>query len=270
MMRPSSKYILGALGLILVALTIAFLLKGEQDAATSVVENSPFITVTYDDPFIHAERYFNADDDPEGPYDLEQARYYYEQVIAASSTQNEIVWYQLGRIDFLEGKFDAAIAKFTTQIEHFGDVRPQVHYMLGLTYAYKAKQTGSADDWQKGEEAFETFLTFKPESPWARTDLAWIYFAQGKYTEMLPLLEEGLVYEPESAWLHNMYGLALLNLEDKEGAREHFARALASAKVLTAAEWGAAYPGNDPSAWDAGLASFRTAIAENLALAGGA
>lgn len=223
-------------------------------------------TVTSTDPFTLGEYYFNADDDPAGPYDLKKARFYYEEAIRASSTAHDRVWYQLGRIDFLEGSFAPAIAKFNTQIELFGDAVPNVYYMIGLTYGYRAQQTDDDRDWQRGEEAFKKFMEYEPEAPWPRVDLAWIYFMQGKYEDMLPVLFEGLQYAPENAWLHNMYGLALLNTGERERAHEHFLLALKYAEQLTVEAWGQAYPGNDPAAWPIGLESFREAIRKNIAL----
>lgn len=218
------------------------------------------------DGFERGQYYFNADDDPSGPYDLVKARDAYTAQIHASSTENQFVWYQLGRIDFLEGKFDAAIYKFEKQIQYFGDVVPSVHYMLGLTYGYKARKTNAESDWARAAEEFETFIRLKPESPWARTDLSWVYFSQGKYEEMKPVLEQGLQNHPDHPWLLNMYGLALLNTDNREGAKVHFKKALENARKLTIHDWGLAYPGNNPALWQEGLDSFIEAIETNLKL----
>ncbi len=219
------------------------------------------------DTFARAEYYFNADDDPSGPYDLSKARMYYEEVLNASSTAHLNAWYQLGRIDFLEGHFTSAIRNFDMQLMLFGDQLPNVYYMLGLTYGFRAQITEQPSDWEQAEMAFTTFIEYEPAAPWPRVDLAWVHFMQGNYEEMLPILEEGLVSSPDNAWLHNMYGLALLNTDDAEGALTHFSLAAEHAAQLTVHEWGLAYPGNDPAAWPVGLASFREAIEKNRALA---
>lgn len=216
--------------------------------------------------FEMGEYYFNHDDDPAGPYDLVLARQYYEAAITASSTANSAAWHQLGRIDFLEGDFNTAIERFDQQRALFGDELPSVHYMLGLVYGFRAKYWGDQSDWDRAAAAFETFIEFEPEAPWPRVDLAWVYFAQGKYEEMKPTLEVGLMYDPENPWLNNMYGLALLNTGEKQLAHEHFIKAEESAKGLTAETWGKAYPGNDPGAWPAGLEAFRSALEKNIAL----
>lgn len=259
---PGKYFIIGSIIICFAVFAGAVDLQ-DRSSSEKVISEKP---AEADDPFTLAQYYFNSDDDPAGPYDLEKARYYYEEAITASSTQHIHAWYQLGRIDFLEGKFDAAIYKFEKQVQHFKDELPNVHYMLGLTYGYKARETNNQLDWQKGEEGFKKFLEFVPDSPWARTDLTWIYFAQGKYEAMLPVLEEGLEHHPLHPWLNNMYGLALMNTGSATSSREYFERALAEAEKLSAQEWGNAYPGNDPSSWGKGLSSFIDAIETNLAL----
>ncbi|MEM9336699.1 MAG: hypothetical protein AAGA35_02490 [Patescibacteria group bacterium] len=210
--------------------------------------------------------YFNHDDDPALPYDLYLARRYYNKALREDPVGNDLTWYQLGRIDFLEGKFDTALYKFDKQLEYFGDSVPNVHYMIGLTYGYKARQSGDVADWERGAEGFLRYIEFDPEAPWARVDLTWIYFAQGKYDEMLEPLEVGLRFTPNNPWLLNMYGLALLNTGDTLGARNNFLLAAEEARELTPEDWGNSYPGNHPDSWARGLAEFQTAIEKNIAL----
>lgn len=218
------------------------------------------------DSFELGERHFNQGGDTPELYNLKKARTYYEEAIEIDPKANEFLWYQLGRIDFLESKFDDALVKFDTQIKYFGDSVPSVYYMIGLTNGFKAKETGNSEDWKKGEDAFLKFLELKPESPWARVDLSWIYFAQGKFEEMVPLLKEAIDSDPEEPWVQNMYGLALLNTGKKEEARAHFELAYAQAMELTPKDWGDSYPGNHPDDWDDGLRSFQEAIQKNIAL----
>lgn len=208
--------------------------------------------------------YFNQDDDPDGPYDLVLARQYFSEVAQLDPKINEQFWYQFGRLEFIEGHLDEALAKFERQIEYFGEKQPNVLYMKGLTYGYKARQTNDPKDWKEAELAFINFLPHAPASPWTRTDLAWVYFSQGKYEEMKPILEEGLTFRPNNPWLLNMYGLALMNTDDPEGALKAFINARAAADVLTEADWGKAYPGNHPDLWGDGLSEFRSIIAKNI------
>lgn len=213
--------------------------------------------------------YFNHGDHADGAYDLKKARQYYEAAIASDPKGYNLVWYQLGRIDFIEGKFLSALYKFDKQIEYFGDEIPNVYYMIGLTYGYKARQSGEEEDWERGAEGFKKYIEFDPTSPWARVDLSWIYFAQGKYEEMIEPLEEGLLHNPENAWLLNMYGLALMNTERREEALQEFLKAREAASKLTTEDWGKSYPGNNPADWEQGLSEFRTAISKNIELAQG-
>lgn len=217
--------------------------------------------------FERGQYYFNADDDPSGPYDLMRARQAYVEAVTASSTGNVLAWYQLGRIDFIEGRFDSALFKFEKQREYFGDTVPNVYYMIGLTYGFKARRTNNGDDWQKGIEAFEHYITFEPVVPWPRVDLSWLYFSQGRFEEMIPILEEGLNYSPQNPWLLNMYGLALLNTGKSEEALSAFEEADFYAADVTEEKWGKSYPGNNPSDWGVGLASFKDVIKKNIELA---
>ena len=219
-----------------------------------------------DNKFLLGDYYFNHGPDADGTYNLTEARRSYQEALAASPKGDNWAWYQLGRIDFLEGKFDAAIAKFNKQIEYFDDDLFAVYYMLGLTHGYKARNLNREQDWLAAEEYFLKYLEYDPESPWARTDLTWIYFSQGKYVEMIEPLEMGLETHPDNPWLLNMYGLALLNTDRKDEAREVFNKAAVEAKKLTPIEWGKSYPGNDPSAWSTGLQEFRAVIEKNLKL----
>lgn len=210
--------------------------------------------------------YFNHDEDPEGPYDLVRARSYYEEIIIRDPEYNVLPWYQLGRISFLEGKFSSALYLFNKQIELFGDEIPNVYYMLGLTYGYRAKVLGYEEDWEPAADAFRTYITYDETAPWARVDLAWVYFSEGKFEEMKAPLEEGLLHHPDNPWLLNMYGLALMNTGDRDAAHAQFLRAEEVAATLSVADWGHSYPGNDPASWETGLLSFQEVIKKNRTL----
>lgn len=252
------------------AVIIGLLVVSLMLAATSpwgrelVVKREPPET---DNLFLLGQYYFNHGPHADGTYDIKLARHYYEQALADNPLGDNWAWYQLGRIDFLEGKFDAAIYKFNKQVEHFEDQQPSVYYMLGLTYGYRARREGKEDDWHRAAEYFSHYLEHDENSPWARVDMAWIYFSQGRFEEMKPILEKGLSTHGDNPWLLNMYGLALLNTGHKEEARRNFTAALEEAEKLTPENWGLSYPGNDPSAWSDGLREFRTAIRVNLGLA---
>jgi lipoprotein NlpI len=210
--------------------------------------------------------YFNHDEDPEGPYDIKKAQEYFRHAVEEDPEGNEQAWYQLGRTQFIEGDFVSALQSFDSQIHYFGTTVPNVYYMIGLTYGYQARQNASLEDWGRAENAFLQFIEFAPYAPWSRVDLAWIYFSQGKFEAMKAPLEEGLSYEPNNPWLLNMYGLMLLNTGDKELAFEAFIKAKDQAQKLSVEDWGRAYPGNSPQAWEQGLSEFRSIIEKNIIL----
>lgn len=254
---------LGALAIVLVVLTQSFSPHEPVDTSSLPIPETAQAEVYY----VIGTHYFNQDADTSGPYDLKIARQYYEAAIALDHKADPGLWYQLGRIDFIEGRFDDALERFKKQRIYFGDTLPNVWYMEGLTHGFKARLSEQPADWEAAELAFLNFLEYAPISPWARTDLAWVYFSQGKYEAMKPVLEEGLAVHKSSPWLLNMYGLAELNTGDAAAAGESFRGAQEAAANLTEADWSNAYPGNHPELWGKGLNEFRSIIATNLELA---
>lgn len=197
-------------------------------------------------------------------YNLRCASLAYARGIQLNPRGDVRMWHQLGRIDFLNGRFGSAIYKFNKQIEYFGDDMPNVHYMMGLTYGYSARDTGKESEWQKAEESFLKFIELDPVSWAARVDLSWIFFAQGKYMEMKPHLEAVLENSHHNAWVLNMYALSLLNTGEKEESHPYFVEALEMADHMTVQEWGESYPGNDPQSWSKGLEEMRIALKKNI------
>jgi tetratricopeptide (TPR) repeat protein len=225
-----------------------------------------------DDHFALGDYYFNQS--PHGvaeAYDIEKAAHNYNLAIIQAAERGELVpqylWYNLARIDFVQARLDGAISKLEQQLVVHGDAVPQTHYMLGLAYGYRALETKSVADWEKAEAGFMKFMEYAPESPWPRVDLAWVYFGQGKFAEMLPLLEDGIAINGDHAWLLNTYGLALLNTGDKEGAKQAFTRAQQAYQRLTVADWKLAYSENDPMFWNRNFELFGATIDYNLSLA---
>jgi len=254
---------MGIIGLGLVGLAITGALALHQVETSLPVPEALKAEVYFD----IGQYYFNHDGTSADAYNLVLAREYYDQAVALDPKVDEALWYQFGRLEFIEGNLDAALEKFEKQLDYFGEELPNVQYMKGLTYGYKARRTNDPADWRQAELAFINFLPYAPTSPWTRVDLAWVYFSQGKYEEMKPVLEEGMSYRSNNAWLLNMYGLALLNTGDAQGALENFVKAQNAAFDLTEADWGESYPGNHPDLWGAGLAEFRMVIAKNIKLA---
>ena len=243
-----------------------FLLQAIFIPYVQKLDGKPPVPELPTEPRALGDYYFSGNNGQESVYDLKQARHYYELALTEGLDKDPTLWYQLGRIDFLEGSFTDALYKFEQQLKYFPTGTYRVYYMIGLTHGYQAKETKRAADWLAAEAGFIKFLEFDPSSPWARTDLAWIYFAQGKFAKMKPLLELGLVLQPNHPWLLNMYGLYLVNTGHPAEALTYYDRALANAEALTETEWGSAYPGNNPLFWGDGLTEFRDVINYNRSL----
>lgn len=214
-----------------------------------------------DDPFLRGEYYFNSDNAPDGVYDLERAAYYYGKAVTETPEKYPLAWYQLSRVMFVQGRFYESLRYLDKQEQYFGDAVPNIYYMRGLVYGFLAKDSGTEMYWDRAAENFKKFLAHQPESVFGYIDLSWIYFAQGKYDEMLETV--GPFRDSDNPWIQNMYGLALLNTGKSAEACVVFTKADTDAVALTLHEWGRVYPGNDPVLWEPGLDSFRAAVKEN-------
>lgn len=243
-----------------------FYFKKTLDAdRSSGCDERVYVSRDADELFQLGQDYFEGEKD----YDLSCAQVAYTQAISFDTeSRHVLVRYQLGRTYFLQGRFIYAIRLFEEQKELFEDAVPNVYYMLGLTYGYKARKTAEQSDWQKAEDNFKKAVAHFPSEPWPIVDLAWVYFAQAKYEEMEPLVAAGLQDHPDNAWLLNMYGLVLLNTADQaDGAHQYFLKAATQAEKVSVFEWGRNYPGNNPASWELGLAEMKKAIAKNVSLA---
>jgi len=271
-MQPTNRVkiiVLTALTIVVVVAIVFFVPKvasfnkvnqGETDAKKTLTKVDPTLS-----NFEKGQFYFNHGDQADGTYDINLAKFYYKLAVAEEEP-NPLAWYQLGRIYFILGETENALEAFAKQQELFGDNPPNIFYMLGLVYGFEAKQSGEAEYWQLAAENFAKFLEYRPGNPWGRVDLSWIYFSQGRFEDMLPVLAEGLYDNPDNPWLLNMYGLALLNTGYQKQAHLYFKKALEEAEKLTPGDWGKSYPGNDPEYWADGLDSFRQAISDNIKL----
>lgn len=213
------------------------------------------------DPFLLGQHYFNSDNATDGVYDLKRAAYYYGQAVTEDPGKYPLAWYQLARVMFVQGRLYESLQYLDKQEAYFQDQIPNIYYMRGLVYGFLAKRTGDAAHWEKAAENFTKFTEHVPGSIYGFIDLSWIYFAQGKYDEMLETVAP--FRESDNPWIQNMYGLALLNTGKASEAHDAFAKAEELASGLTTHDWGKVYPGNDPRLWDPGLESFRSAVKAN-------
>ena len=195
-----------------------------------------------------------------GAYDTEKAETYFRKALELDpSLQGP--HYQLARIEFVRGDFYSAEVEINIELSQHPDFG-RSHYVRGLIYGYSGRL-------KEAETEFKEFLKWKPESWAGNNDLAWIYFQEGKYKEARDAARAGLTIAPNNPWLLNSLGVALLNIDDKKGAKEAFIKALAILNSMTEADWGAAYPGNNPKVYGDGLAKMKESIQKNLALLDG-
>jgi len=111
---------------------------------------------------------------------------------------------------------------------------------------------------------FSIFVGWSPDEWPGYNDLAWAYFKRGIYKKTAEVAQNGLERFPRNMWLHNMAGVALWNMGDLEEAEEHLILAEELVTKMTIAEWGVAYPGNDPSTYSTALEAMRKSVSENL------
>jgi tetratricopeptide (TPR) repeat protein len=121
------------------------------------------------------------------------------------------------------------------------------------------------------DKAIEDFITFNAtcvKNSWAgHNDLAWFYFRKGDIKNMRSTIEPMATLYPTNPWVHNTYGLALLNLKDYKGAHDAFEKAKVAASYMNEQHWGKSYPGNNPEIYSKGLESMRATIEANRLLA---
>jgi len=166
--------------------------------------------------------------------------------------------YQLGRIHFINGKFESALFEINKVLQLDSEYK-RAYYMYGLINGYK-------EDLDQAIWGFEEFIK-RDDSNWAGyNDLAWIYFKKGDYQKVKEVAGKGLEKSPYNSWLNNIYGTALMNLGEKEVAQKSFERAFEEAEKLTPEMWGLSYPGNNPKIYATGLEETKSVIRHNLEL----
>jgi len=190
-------------------------------------------------------------------YNIKKAENYFLQALKIDQSLQGL-HYQLARIYFVQGKFYTALEKINKEIELYPDFK-RSYYVRGLIYGY-------TDRLPEAESDFKEFLKWKPDSWAGNNDLAWILFQQGKYAETRDVALAGLAIAPNNLWLLNSLGLALLNTNDKEGAREAFTKALAASALMSESDWGVAYPGNNPKSYAEGFSKTKESIKQNMEL----
>lgn len=190
-------------------------------------------------------------------YDANKAESYFKKAIELDA-KFPYAHYQLARVYFVTGDMHAGIQEINKELEYHPD-HFRSYYIRGLLYGYSGALNAAATDFKK-------FLEWKPNSWAGHNDLAWVYFQQGDFYNMYLTSVSGLDISPGNPWLLNSEALALKNSNNPEEAYKIFREALTSAEKLSHEDWGAAYPGNDPSFYPVGLSAMKETIEKNLEL----
>lgn len=197
--------------------------------------------------------YFNG-----GGYDLEQANRAYQKALLI----NPLIilgHYQLARINFTKNNFNLAIEEINKELEmNHSNLRSL--YIRGLIYGYSGNLA-------QAEEDFSRFIQWAPKEWAGYNDLAWVLLKEKKYKQAYYIAQEGIEHAlngEKNAWLWNSRGVAELNLDLHEQARNSFEQALVLAEAITSANWQRSYPGNNPEDAESGLVQFKEAIQINL------
>jgi len=189
-----------------------------------------------------------------GEYDLEKAALYIEKAINLDATL-PYAHYQQARIHFLHSRYKKALESVDMQIQINPDFS-RSYYLRGLINGYDKNLHAAAGD-------FSNFIKREPEEWAGYADLAWILFQLGDFEGVKERMED-ILARTKNAWLLNAYGVALLNLNEYEGALIALLEAKDLASRMTPEMWGMAYVGNDPRIYDIGLHEMRRNIDENI------
>lgn len=191
-------------------------------------------------------------------YNVNLANFFFKQA-SYPPIGTPVQWshYQLGRTNFIRGNLDLALTELFKEIKFFPENK-RTYYMIGLSYGYVKQE-------KLAIEAFDQFISWKPESWAARNDKAWLEFRIGKIDDALKTIEP-VAQLIDNAWVQNTYGVLLMNKKKYEEAKIAFEYAKVAADRMTEKEWGNTYPGNDPRVYATGLKGMRLSIDSNLKL----
>jgi len=193
----------------------------------------------------------------EGDYDLDKSDKYYKKALYVDNSL-ERLHYQMARLYFIKNELSRARYEINKELELYSEFK-RSYYVRGLINGYDNKL-------EEAEVDFVEFLKWKKESWAGYNDLAWVYFRMGDYKKVLATADSGLKYYPDSVWLLNSKGVALLNLGRNDEARSILKNALFTAENMDVSEWGVAYPGNNPDIYNNGLDAMKESIKRNIDL----
>lgn len=189
-------------------------------------------------------------------YDVDKAEWYLKQAYDLNP-ELPYVHHELGRIAFLRGDFDTALAYLDTEIELHGESLPNTFYVRGLIQGFRGDYDAAALD-------YAVYLKHDPNNWAAINDYAWVLLKSKKHDEALEQLKRGLLFFPNNPWLLNSASIAYYELGKYESAYTSAVRAAYFAGMVTVQDWLTAYPGNDPRVAKRGVEELRNSIQGNM------
>lgn len=194
-------------------------------------------------------------------YSLPMATFFYKQALFFDSKKGippPDLYYQLGRVAFIEGKLEKAVPLFDKEL-FFYPKHVKSYYMKGLTLAYEGKYHAAIG-------SFEEYNEKQPVGWAGKNDEAWLLYTVGDLKKALTVIEKAYQDGYINPWVMNTYGVILLNLGKCDGAQTVLDTAYRNSLTMKEDSWGASYPGNDPRVYAEGLKQMRDSLKENLRL----
>jgi len=125
----------------------------------------------------------------------------------------------LGKIYSLKKKFDLSEQHYRAVLQINPDLTQAANNLAYLLAEHRNEY----------DEALKFALKArnqKPQDPFIKDTLGWIYFKKGLYDNAVKLLTESAEEIPDNATLHYHLGMALYKKGDKEEARQNLEKAL--------------------------------------------
>ena len=188
-------------------------------------------------------------------YDIDRAEYFFQRAFLLDP-ELPYLNHQIARVAFLRGDFNRAMLYINREIAMHPE-HSSAYYVRGLI-------EGFMGDYDRAATDYEEFLKHAPTNWAAINDYAWVLLKAGRAEEAAKATEQGLQYFPENPWLLNNSAIALYEVGELEKAYERAQRAWDHVQMVAKEEWLHSYPGNDPAIASEGIATFRTAVSDNM------
>lgn len=199
-----------------------------------------------------------------GAYDLNKARDSFKRALSIDPLI-PTAHYQLARIYFIKGRISQALYEINKEIElHPESNKP--YYVRGLILGYR----NYPGDLDQAEEDFRRSSEDYPFNWAGYNDLAWIQMRQEKFSEakktVLQAFETIPTEKERNVWLWANLGVAEMNLENYNEAKEYLLTAQEISNKMTAGYFWSAYPGNNQKNATEAFKQFRATLHFNLGI----